>query len=468
MVNCNPETVSTDYDIADRLYFEPITVENVLAIVACEKPVGVIVQFGGQTPLKIARALQRAGVPIVGTSPDAIDLAEDRCRFQALVQRLGLRQPANALATTATEAATLAADVGYPILVRPSYVLGGQAMRIACSPQDLQYCIDEALRASGEQAVLLDHYLDGAIELDVDAISDGQEVVIGGVVEHIERAGVHSGDSACTLPPRSLPPTTVAEVKRQTRVLAKALGVIGLVNVQFAVHEGQVFVLEVNPRASRTVPFVSKATGRPLAKIAARCMLGKTLVQLGELYDSPAPACVSVKEAVFPFRKFPGVDVALGPEMKSTGESMGSGKTFGEAYAKAQLGAGVTLPTSGRVALWIAPERAPLLLPVAQRLLELGFTLVARQALAQRLTEAGITSPIVPLGDIPRGLQGVAMVLAAGDGAGTLRREAVKRAITCYTTVAGLAAGCEAIAVMQTADMPPIRLDEVQSATRPN
>ena len=347
MVNCNPETVSTDYDTSDRLYFEPLTLEDVLEIIAREKPEGLIVQFGGQTPLKLSRALEAAGAPIIGTSPDSIDIAEDRERFQALVKKLGLKQPANATARTEEQAVQLAREVGFPLIVRPSYVLGGRAMEVVFNEEDLRAYMTHAVQVSNDSPVLLDRFLDVAIEVDVDAVCDGEDVLIGGIMEHIEQAGVHSGDSGCSLPPNSLTRETQAELREQTRKLARALNVVGLMNVQFAIQAGVIHVLEVNPRASRTVPFVSKATGLPLAKVAARVMTGRKLKQLVGAIER-VPGYFSVKEAVFPFIKFPEADPILGPEMKSTGEVMGTGRTFGEAYAKAQTASGVVLPRRGR------------------------------------------------------------------------------------------------------------------------
>ncbi|MDE1951018.1 MAG: carbamoyl-phosphate synthase large subunit, partial [Burkholderiales bacterium] len=361
MVNCNPETVSTDYDTSDRLYFEPVTLEDVLEIVDKEKPAGVIVQYGGQTPLKLALDLERAGVPIIGTSPDSIDIAEDRERFQKLLQALGLRQPPNRTARTEDQALALAHEIGYPLVVRPSYVLGGRAMEIVHGDKDLERYMREAVKVSEKSPVLLDRFLDDAVEVDVDCISDGTDVVIGGIMEHVEAAGIHSGDSACSLPPYTLSKALQDEMRRQTEAMARALKVVGLMNVQFAIQgEGDaavVYVLEVNPRASRTVPYVSKATGQQLAKIAARCMAGQPLahqkVRHGRTPSEVIPPYFSIKEAVFPFNKFPGVDPILGPEMRSTGEVMGVGKTFGEAMLKSQLGAGSRLPTKGTVAITV-------------------------------------------------------------------------------------------------------------------
>ncbi|MFZ6655971.1 carbamoyl-phosphate synthase large subunit [Undibacterium sp. TJN19] len=398
MVNCNPETVSTDYDTSDRLYFEPLTLEDVLEIVDKEKPVGVIVQYGGQTPLKLALDLEANGVPIVGTSPDMIDAAEDRERFQKMLQDLGLRQPPNRTARTETDALALAQEIGYPLVVRPSYVLGGRAMEIVHEQRDLERYMREAVKVSHDSPVLLDRFLNDAIEVDVDCLSDGERTFIGGVMEHIEQAGVHSGDSACSLPPYSLSQETIAELKRQTALMAKGLNVVGLMNVQFAIQQQEgkdvVFVLEVNPRASRTVPYVSKATGLQLAKIAARCMVGQSLDSQG-IGAEVVPPYFSVKEAVFPFVKFPGVDTILGPEMKSTGEVMGVGKTFGEAFVKSQLGAGVKLPTSGKVFLSIKNSDKPRGVKVARDLVEMGFSIVATRGTATAIAAEGIPVSIV-------------------------------------------------------------------------
>ncbi len=399
MVNCNPETVSTDYDTSDRLYFEPVTLEDVLEIVDKEKPAGVIVQYGGQTPLKLALGLEAAGVPIIGTTPDMIDAAEDRERFQKLLGDLGLRQPPNATARTEAEALEKAAALGYPLVVRPSYVLGGRAMEIVHEQRDLERYMREAVKVSNDSPVLLDRFLSNAIECDVDCVRDSSGAVfIGGVMEHIEQAGVHSGDSACSLPPYYLKAETVAEIKRQTTAMAHGLNVVGLMNVQFAIQEADgkdiIYVLEVNPRASRTVPFVSKATGIQLAKVAARCMAGQTLAAQG-ITKEVVPPYFSVKEAVFPFVKFPGVDTILGPEMKSTGEVMGVGKTFGEAFVKSQLGAGTKLPTSGKVFLTVKNADKPRAVDIARQLVALGFELVATKGTAAAIDAAGVPVKVV-------------------------------------------------------------------------
>jgi carbamoyl-phosphate synthase large subunit len=408
MVNCNPETVSTDYDTSDRLYFEPLTLEDVLEIVDKEKPMGVIVQYGGQTPLKLALGLEAAGVPIIGTSPDMIDAAEDRERFQQLLHQLGLRQPPNATARTEAEALSKAAELGYPLVVRPSYVLGGRAMEIVHEQRDLERYMREAVKVSHDSPVLLDRFLNDAIECDVDAICDGKDVFIGGVMEHIEQAGVHSGDSACSLPPYSLSPDTVAELKRQTTAMAHGLNVVGLMNVQFAIQNlnGQdvIYVLEVNPRASRTVPFVSKATGIQLAKVAARCMVGQSLASQG-IAKEVLPPYFSVKEAVFPFVKFPGVDTILGPEMKSTGEVMGVGKSFGEAFVKSQLGAGTKLPRPTdavrKVFLTVKNNDKPRAIEVARGLISCGFELIATKGTAAAIKEAGL--PVTAVNKVTEG-----------------------------------------------------------------
>ena len=399
MVNCNPETVSTDYDTSDRLYFEPLTLEDVLEIVDKEKPFGVIVQYGGQTPLKLALDLEANGVPIIGTSPDMIDAAEDRERFQKLLHALDLRQPPNATARTEPEALEKAAALGYPLVVRPSYVLGGRAMEIVHEQRDLERYMREAVKVSHDSPVLLDRFLNDAIECDVDCIRDAEgKTFIGGVMEHIEQAGVHSGDSACSLPPYSLSAATVLEIKRQTAAMAEALSVVGLMNVQFAIQNidglDVIYVLEVNPRASRTVPFVSKATGIQLAKVAARCMVGQSLASQGVVKEV-TPPYFSVKEAVFPFVKFPGVDTILGPEMKSTGEVMGVGKTFGEAFVKSQIGAGTKLPTSGKVFLTVKNNDKERAVDVARALVDLKFDLVATKGTAAAISAAGIACGVV-------------------------------------------------------------------------
>jgi carbamoyl-phosphate synthase large subunit len=464
MVNCNPETVSTDYDTSDRLYFESLTLEDVLEIVDLEKPEGVIVQYGGQTPLKLALDLEANGVPIIGTSPDMIDAAEDRERFQQLLQKLNLRQPPNRTARTEAEALALATEIGYPLVVRPSYVLGGRAMEIVHEQRDLERYMREAVKVSNDSPVLLDRFLNDAIEVDVDCISDGETTFIGGVMEHIEQAGVHSGDSACSLPPYSLSQETIDELKRQTSLMAKGLNVVGLMNVQFAIQQTEVegktvdtvYVLEVNPRASRTVPFVSKATGLQLAKIAARCMVGQTLAQQG-ITKEIVPPFYSVKEAVFPFVKFPGVDTILGPEMKSTGEVMGVGTTFGEAFVKSQLAAGITLPTSGNVFLSVKSSDKPRTVKLARDLVDLGFKLVATKGTAAVISAAGI--PVSPVNKVVEGRphivdmlknHEIAMVVntveekrnAIADSR-TIRTSALQARVVTYTTIAGAEAAVE-------------------------
>ncbi len=461
MVNCNPETVSTDYDTSDRLYFEPLTLEDVLEIVALEKPEGVIVQYGGQTPLKLALALEANGVPIIGTSPESIDIAEDRERFQRLLEKLELRQPPNRTARTEAEATNLATEIGYPLVVRPSYVLGGRAMEIVHDRKDLERYMREAVKVSNDSPVLLDRFLNDAIEVDVDCVADGKRVYIGGVMEHIEQAGVHSGDSACSLPPYSLESDLVIEIQEQTAQMARALHVVGLMNVQFAVQRDSdgratVFVLEVNPRASRTVPFVSKATGMPLAKIAARCMAGISLDQQG-IGAEVVPPYFSVKEAVFPFVKFPGVDTLLGPEMKSTGEVMGVGHSFGEAFVKSQLGAGVRLPSGGTVFISVRQGDKPRAVQIARELHDLGFKLVATRGTAAAITAAAI--PVAAVAKVQEGRPNVVDLLKNGEIAlvintvderrsaiadsRAIRTTALAQRVTYYTTIAGARAAVE-------------------------
>ncbi|MFJ4289776.1 carbamoyl-phosphate synthase large subunit [Cupriavidus sp. NPDC089707] len=470
MVNCNPETVSTDYDTSDRLYFEPVTLEDVLEIVAIEKPVGVIVQYGGQTPLKLALDLERNGVPIIGTSPDMIDAAEDRERFQKLLQELGLRQPPNRTARAEDEALRLAEEIGYPLVVRPSYVLGGRAMEIVHEPRDLERYMREAVKVSNDSPVLLDRFLNDAIECDVDALSDGKRVFIGGVMEHIEQAGVHSGDSACSLPPYSLSAETVAELKRQTAAMAKALNVVGLMNVQFAIQQNNgvdtVYVLEVNPRASRTVPYVSKATGMQLAKIAARCMAGQSLDEQG-VTDEVVPPYYSVKEAVFPFNKFPGVDPVLGPEMRSTGEVMGVGKTFGEALFKSQLAAGSRLPEKGTVLITVKDSDKPRAVAVARMLHDLGYPIVATRGTASAIEAAGI--PVKVVNKVKDGRPHIVDMIKNGELAlvfttvdetrgaiadsRSIRTSALANRVPYYTTIAGASAAVEGLKHMQSLEV---------------
>jgi carbamoyl-phosphate synthase large subunit len=457
MVNCNPETVSTDYDTSDRLYFEPLTLEDVLEIIDRERPLGVIVQYGGQTPLKLARDLEAAGAPIIGTSPDSIDLAEDRERFQHMIQRLGLLQPPNATARSTEEAVRLAGDLGYPLVVRPSYVLGGRAMEIVYEEKDLRRYMQEAVQVSNDSPVLLDRFLDDAIEVDVDAICDGEQVLIGGIMEHIERAGIHSGDSACSLPPYTLSAAIQDRLREQMRKMALELKVVGLMNAQFAIQGDWIYVLEVNPRASRTVPFVSKATGVPLAKVAARCMTGVSLAAQGLTREPVAPAQF-VKEAVFPFIKFPGVDTVLGPEMKSTGEVMGVGDTFGEAYAKAQAGAGVSLPARGKALLSVRDADKRRLVPVARDLIGLGFELYGTGGTAAALQAEGIQCHRVNkvaegrphIVDMIKNRE-VSFIVNTTEGAqaiadsAAIRRAALQHKVSYTTTIAGAEATCLAL-----------------------
>jgi len=457
MVNCNPETVSTDYDTSDRLYFEPLTLEDVLEIVDKERPLGVIVQYGGQTPLKLARALEANGVPIIGTTPDAIDRAEDRERFQQLIHQLGLMQPPNTTARSETEAVTLAAAIGYPLVVRPSYVLGGRAMEIVYDEAELTRYMHRAVRVSNDSPVLLDRFLDDAIEVDVDAICDGKDVLIGGIMEHIEQAGVHSGDSACSLPPYTLSQATQDRMRVQMAQMAHGLNVVGLMNAQFAIKGDDIYILEVNPRASRTVPFVSKAIGVALAKVAARCMVGQSLAQQGHIREV-RPKHYFVKEAVFPFIKFPGVDTVLGPEMKSTGEVMGVGESFGEAYAKAQEGAGTLLPVKGKAMLSVRAADRARLIRVARDLLALGFTLYGTSGTAKSVQAAGL--PCVIVNKVMEGRphvvdmiknSEVTFIVNTTEGAqaivdsAEIRRAALQHKVSYTTTIAGAEATCLAL-----------------------
>ncbi|MGK2944677.1 MAG: carbamoyl-phosphate synthase large subunit [Desulfuromonadales bacterium] len=471
MVNCNPETVSTDYDTSDRLYFEPLTFEDVLEIVHVEKPEGVIVQFGGQTPLKLAVALEKAGVPIIGTSPDAIDRAEDRERFQALLNKLDLKQPENGIARSVFESEKIADRVGYPVVVRPSYVLGGRAMEIVYDQQQLRNYMKYAVEASPDHPILIDKFLEQAIEVDVDALSDRKQVVIGGIMQHIEEAGIHSGDSACVLPTYSLKKPIVDEIRRQTALLALELGVCGLMNIQFAVKDDEIYLLEVNPRASRTVPFVSKATGRPLAKIAARIMAGKTLKELG-IDKEIIPEHISIKESVFPFTKFPGVDSLLGPEMKSTGEVMGIDFEFGKAFAKAQLGANVRLPASGQVFVSVKEEDKAAIVEPTRKLRDAGFEIVATTGTAAFLRAYGIDA--MPINKVKEGrphcvdaIKNNQITLVFNTTFGvqsiidsfSIRRSALMQNVAYFTTVAGIQAAADGILAMkrESLDVRPIQ-----------
>ena len=465
MVNCNPETVSTDYDTSDRLYFESLTFEDVMEIIHKEQPKGVIVQYGGQTPLKLARDLEAAGAPIIGTSPDSIDLAEDRERFQSLVETLGLKQPPNRTASNKEQALSLGSDVGYPLVVRPSYVLGGRAMEIVHSDEDLAAYMDAAINVSNDSPVLLDRFLDLATEVDVDCICDGERVLIGGVMEHIEQAGVHSGDSGCSLPPFSLTPEIQQVLEEQVVKLAKGLKVVGLMNTQFAIQGNVVYLLEVNPRASRTAPFVSKAIGIPLAKIAAKVMVGESLAKQG-FVNQRIPEYFSVKEAVFPFIKFPGADPILGPEMKSTGEVMGVGRTFGEAYAKAQLASGVILPRQGAALLSVRERDKEGAVELARLLLDMGFDLVATHGTAKTLAKAGVSCrrankvregrphivDMIKNGEIDLIVNTTEGKQAINESH-SIRGEAVRKGVTYYTTLGAAVATCRAIEHLDDSDV---------------
>jgi len=476
MVNCNPETVSTDYDTSDRLYFEPLTAEDVLEILHTEKQngtlAGVIVQFGGQTPLKLAQALEDAGIPILGTSPDAIDLAEDRERFAALVERLGLKQPANGIARSREEAIAVANRIGYPVLMRPSYVLGGRAMEIVDGQAQLEEYIATAVQVSGDSPVLIDQYLRDATEVDVDALCDGDDVVVAGVLQHIEEAGVHSGDSACSLPPYSLPDAVIAEIERQADLLARALKVRGLMNVQFAVKDGLVYLIEVNPRASRTVPFVAKAIGAPIAKIAARVMAGEKLADLPKI-DRNAIGHIAVKEAVFPFNRFPGVDPVLSPEMKSTGEVMGIDSDFATAFAKAQIGAGTSLPRSGAIFVSVKDSDKPVVLPAVKKARELGFTIVATGGTARYLEEHGLA--VETVNKVAQGRPhivdritdgDIAMIFNTTEGwqslkdSHSIRASALRFKVPSFTTAAASVAAVDAIEALQS---HPLEVKALQS-----
>ncbi|MGH7266141.1 MAG: carbamoyl-phosphate synthase large subunit, partial [Candidatus Rokuibacteriota bacterium] len=473
MVNCNPETVSTDYDTSDRLYFEPLTLEDVLNVVVRERPLGVVVQFGGQTPLKLAGALERAGVPILGTQPDAIDRAEDRARFADLLRTLGLNQPPNGSARSVDEAAGIAAQLGYPVLVRPSYVLGGRAMEIVYEEERLRAWMVEATRVAPEHPILIDKFLEDALEIDVDALADGRDVYVGGVMEHIEKAGIHSGDSACALPPYSIGDDQVARLRTETRALALELGVVGLLNIQFAIRHETVYVLEVNPRASRTVPFVSKAIGIPLAKLATRVLLGATLRELA-LSEPPELPHVAVKEAVFPFVKFPGVDVILGPEMRSTGEVMGLDREFPVAYLKSQLAAGSPLPREGRVFLSVRNRDKRGLVPIARNLYELGFRLVATQGTAKVLERNGMRVDVINkvaegwrpnIVDLMKQGDVRLVINTPEDGRARrdsylIRRTAVMQSIPYYTTIEGAQA---ALAAIEAQRAGPLRVKPLQA-----
>ena len=457
MVNCNPETVSTDYNVSDRLYFEPLTFEDVIEIAQLEKPVGVIVQFGGQTPLNLVKRLELAGVPVIGTPPDAIDRAEDRERFQQLIQKLGLRQPPNCTVRSVEESIEEANKISYPLVVRPSYVLGGRAMEVVYNEEELKRYMHQAVKVSNESPVLLDYFLSSAIEIDVDVVSDGERVVVGAIMQHIEQAGIHSGDSACSLPPYNLTMKVQDHIREQVSALALELGVVGLMNTQLAYQDGEIYVIEVNPRASRTVPFVSKCIGTSLAKVAARCMIGTSLKEQGFTKEI-IPKTFAVKEAVFPFNKFPGVDPILGPEMKSTGEVMGVGTTFAEAYAKAQMGAGEVIETSGNAFISVRDRDKDNVVEVAEKLMELGYSLVATHGTAEVIEKAGL--PVTGVNKVAEGRPHIVDMLkndeiqvvfnttegkqAIADSS-TIRRTALRHNVFCTTTIAGALAVCEAL-----------------------
>jgi carbamoyl-phosphate synthase large subunit len=472
MINCNPETVSTDYDTSDRLYFEPLTLEDVLGVVAVEQPEGVVVQFGGQTPLKLAHGLQEAGVPILGTSVDAIDMAEDRGRFGDLLARLGLQCPPYATATTIEEALDRGDDVGWPLLVRPSYVLGGRAMEIVYSREGLADYLSRHARDG--RPIFLDRFLENAIEVDVDALCDGEQVWVGGIMQHVEEAGIHSGDSACVLPPHSLGHEMLDEIRAATRGIALGVGVVGLLNVQFAVHAGRLYVIEANPRASRTVPFVSKAIGVPLAKMAARLMLGERIGDLGLPAEDAPLEHVSVKEAVLPFDRFEGFDAVLGPEMRSTGEVMGVARDFPTAFAKAQAAAGAALPTDGTVFITVTDADKPGAVAIAQQLYDLGFRIVATRGTAEAIQRMGIPAVVInKIGEgsphvvdwIENGEVDLVVNTPTGSGARTdgweIRRAAVARGIPALTTLSAGLSAARAIAAGRAGDADVLSLQEL-------
>ncbi len=462
MINSNPETVSTDFDISDKLYFEPLTLEDILEIVRWERPKGVVVQLGGQTPLRLTKPLEAAGIPILGTAPDSIDIAEDRERFEALADRLGVTQPANGTARSVEEAVKVAERIGFPVLVRPSYVLGGRAMEIVYDEGSLRDYFEKAARVAPEHPVLIDRFLEDAFEGDVDALADGTRCVIGGVMQHIEDAGVHSGDSACVLPPYLIGDRQVEEMRRYTKAFAQALGVVGLINVQYAIKDGVVYVLEVNPRGSRTVPFVSKATGVPLAKLAAAVMAGRTLDELGVPDDLPLPG-VAVKEAVFPFTKLPGVDTILGPEMRSTGEVMGLADSFGMAFAKAQIAADGSLPLAGAIFVTVNDSDKPTVLPIVRRFHEMGFRIRATEGTARYVRSRGVPAELVA--KVHEGRPNAIDLIVSGDvqllintplGKFTqaddyaIRRAALMHRVPYTTTMSAASAACDAIIALRS------------------